>query len=775
MTINELIEYINSHITNDIVEEFNNIFLFDHHDDRSDNINKCRIDYYSFLGLYKRYHGETSNIFISELKEKGYLSVDSSETKISEIRLALTNLKRSILLQKSNISNDSSFEEKLNFSLEFPEYFRIFREYEIPNFGRFSCFTETPDDINYLIQEFDSLLSKYRVRNRSFSSLEPITLNQLNFVINANKFTYKYVINDHFSNIDNIYYSNDTSAFVKLSYFVLNKLSEHNFDLLEFLKTANRPIISFLILKYKSYISDVIQYNSYLLNFDWDADEENILTLQTQYINIISTDNYPYNFTDIFFDNNILCIYYNNNNRFNFLTKIKENKIFRQDMILIDVIIKNTIYELDTMNFLDNNLIECLIKDIESEVNKFITPDLKRLFFTHFLNAFSKDEILNLNQDIWEEFKSLWIKIRKLNLDQNTDIETNQTNSNNYESEIKRSSYTTIQLEILNILSDRLTLLIELKIDDHRSKERLSFSACTSEAEKIKYIKKEIKKYQDIISKCPPNIAEFCHAYLVTLTIFDGRLSGDEMNQICSNFIQEEFYELLTDVNEDFPTIEDVNKMDDSFWESFLLYENEDDDGVSVRKNVKSFIKFMALTDRNLTFKEIIIDIEDGQKKEILILDTKKRDLPLNDLNSNDSTNQSKNKSVKPSRSKMYNSFTYKKLATNSENLLKLMNFLKTKKFIGQETSIIEFKAVFSNNDILNKVKWTGNISELAYFIKYLHNETKKVVNTKQKQWHITINCFVIPSDPLPITNSRLRQQKTPSSIALIETAVNLL
>lgn len=120
-------------------------------------------------------------------------------------------------------------------------------------------------------------------------------------------------------------------------------------------------------------------------------------------------------------------------------------------------------------------------------------------------------------------------------------------------------------------------------------------------------------------------------------------------------------------------------------------------------------------------------------------------------------------------------SFTYKNLILGSENLNKLYTRLKLKGFIKDDTALKDFKAVFSNTDIENKIIWHGNISELAYFIKILHNEAKKVEDTKQKQWKITINCFVIPAEPLPLTNSRFRGLKVPASSMVIEEAVNLL
>ena len=77
-------------------------------------------------------------------------------------------------------------------------------------------------------------------------------------------------------------------------------------------------------------------------------------------------------------------------------------------------------------------------------------------------------------------------------------------------------------------------------------------------------------------------------------------------------------------------------------------------------------------------------------------------------------------------------------------NITFLFKDLKELKLIHEETSIKDFRVVFSGNDIINKIIWTGNISQLYHFIKYLHNIAKKVKNTRQKLWFITINCFVI-------------------------------
>jgi len=119
-------------------------------------------------------------------------------------------------------------------------------------------------------------------------------------------------------------------------------------------------------------------------------------------------------------------------------------------------------------------------------------------------------------------------------------------------------------------------------------------------------------------------------------------------------------------------------------------------------------------------------------------------------------------------------SFKYKNNISGSVNLTDLMNSLKRSALIHQDTLLGNFRSVFSEKEIEQKIIWTGNISELAHFIKTLHNTAKKVEDTKQKQWEITINCFEM-ADGTELTKDKLRTQKTPARAAIIEKAVNIL
>lgn len=119
-------------------------------------------------------------------------------------------------------------------------------------------------------------------------------------------------------------------------------------------------------------------------------------------------------------------------------------------------------------------------------------------------------------------------------------------------------------------------------------------------------------------------------------------------------------------------------------------------------------------------------------------------------------------------------SFNYIHYNNDQPNITYLMDSLKRNALIHQETKIGNFRSVFSGRPVEQKIIWTGNISELAHFIKTLHNTAKKVEDTKQKQWEITINCFQM-ADGTELTKDKLRTQKTPARASIIEKAVNIL
>ena len=90
-----------------------------------------------------------------------------------------------------------------------------------------------------------------------------------------------------------------------------------------------------------------------------------------------------------------------------------------------------------------------------------------------------------------------------------------------------------------------------------------------------------------------------------------------------------------------------------------------------------------------------------------------------------------------------YFSFKYKQLIKNQDKITDLCSSLKYNNLISQDTTIPNFRKVFSNSEIKTPVVWTGTISELFYFIKLIHNDLQLVEDLKQKHWEVTCLCFV--------------------------------
>ncbi|WP_339662316.1 hypothetical protein [Croceibacter atlanticus] len=121
-----------------------------------------------------------------------------------------------------------------------------------------------------------------------------------------------------------------------------------------------------------------------------------------------------------------------------------------------------------------------------------------------------------------------------------------------------------------------------------------------------------------------------------------------------------------------------------------------------------------------------------------------------------------------------HQSFTYINNLTGQTQLTDLMNALKRKKLIENSTDLKDFRKAFSGEAIDKPITWTGNISELSYFIKQLHNELKLVENLKQQQWAVTTNCF-IQVNGKPFERSKFRGQKVPSTSKNIDSTLNTL
>lgn len=123
----------------------------------------------------------------------------------------------------------------------------------------------------------------------------------------------------------------------------------------------------------------------------------------------------------------------------------------------------------------------------------------------------------------------------------------------------------------------------------------------------------------------------------------------------------------------------------------------------------------------------------------------------------------------------LFNSFTFLGLAKNSDKLVDLCDSLKKNNFISKDTTVSNFKRVFSNTEIKTPVIWTGNISEFYYFIKLLYNKQKLVADLKQNQWKVACKCF-IKTDGTFFEHEGLRKNQVPKSTGhLLESAISLL
>lgn len=118
--------------------------------------------------------------------------------------------------------------------------------------------------------------------------------------------------------------------------------------------------------------------------------------------------------------------------------------------------------------------------------------------------------------------------------------------------------------------------------------------------------------------------------------------------------------------------------------------------------------------------------------------------------------------------------FTYKHLNKESGKITDFFNSLKLNKKIAQDSSITDFKHLFSGVTVENPIHWTGAKSELPYLIKQLCNKLK-VLEWQGSIWQIVCTCFV-DKDGNRYQEENLKDQKAPkTTIIEIEKIANLM
>jgi hypothetical protein len=119
--------------------------------------------------------------------------------------------------------------------------------------------------------------------------------------------------------------------------------------------------------------------------------------------------------------------------------------------------------------------------------------------------------------------------------------------------------------------------------------------------------------------------------------------------------------------------------------------------------------------------------------------------------------------------------FSYsKKGASFKNNLTEFRKSLIDGGFIDKSTKLADFNKIFKNELPDTLIIWSGNLSELYYLIKTLHNDKKLVDNTGKEVWKITANCFV-DSANTPYDFKKFRGQKKPASSKKLDKIISVL
>jgi hypothetical protein len=121
-----------------------------------------------------------------------------------------------------------------------------------------------------------------------------------------------------------------------------------------------------------------------------------------------------------------------------------------------------------------------------------------------------------------------------------------------------------------------------------------------------------------------------------------------------------------------------------------------------------------------------------------------------------------------------YNSFKLKNLNTQFSKLTDLKRSLINKNYIHPETLLLEFRKVFSGEVIVNKIIWTGTISDLYYFIQQLYTRLQLVEDLKQNHWAVAASCFV-DSEGNSYDRNKLKESKATLKTKNIDDALKTL
>lgn len=93
---------------------------------------------------------------------------------------------------------------------------------------------------------------------------------------------------------------------------------------------------------------------------------------------------------------------------------------------------------------------------------------------------------------------------------------------------------------------------------------------------------------------------------------------------------------------------------------------------------------------------------------------------------------------------------------------------------IPESTKLVDMRLMFHNAIPSTPTKWLGNISQLAYYVKCMHNDKKVIKNIRNTIWKVTAELYV-DKDGNKYNWEDFRGLKDPANASLINKAVEIL
>jgi hypothetical protein len=170
------------------------------------------------------------------------------------------------------------------------------------------------------------------------------------------------------------------------------------------------------------------------------------------------------------------------------------------------------------------------------------------------------------------------------------------------------------ELLILDKSIEQIESQILMGIEENADKDRMLYASCLNDEEKEELTKKEIKKQQKKIVKCPADISAYITAYIKANSVDVGDDNADQFRErIIRNYVASTFVEVCENLlRSKFNNIAEIKAEDDSFWELLIddQYYGVDDD------SIRAFIKFMIIADRLKGYKSIFESIDSERALE---------------------------------------------------------------------------------------------------------------------------------------------------------------